>query len=163
MKLKVNVKRTKDVLTKALKDLNGEGVEVGHFKDQGKHSNSELTYAELMAVHNNPQGHGLDWPARPVLDILEHQHRNLSAPEIKKLLKKYLENNPSEKNNEKLLEGLGEFLREEEKKIFGSAQLAANASSTVEKKGRNEPLVDSSELKNKTAYRTSKSKIIKEG
>lgn len=151
-----------DKLVKGIKDLNNEKVQVGHFKEQGRHS-SGLTYAELMALHNNPQASGKDWPRRPVLDILVHEHRNLNDPEIRRILAKYSSKEPTPQNNEMLLEELGEFLRDEEKSIFGSSKLASNAPSTQEIKGRNDPLVDTGDLRDRVAYRTSKNKEIKEG
>lgn len=163
MALKVKVKKVGnkfDTLVKGIKDLNNENVQVGHFGNE-KHPNSDLTYAELMAVHNNPVAHGLDWPPRPVLDILVANNRNLNDPKIKAALRKYSRLEPNPANNEMLLEELGKILAQKEKDIFGSSELAPNAPSTIAQKGRNEPLVDSSALKNKVSYKTSKSKTVK--
>lgn len=165
MRLKVKVKKVGnkfEQLSRGIKDLNNESVQVGHFDEQGKHY-SGLTYPELMAVHNNPVAHGLDWPPRPVLDILAHKNRKLDSPQIKRILKKYSRLEPSEINNAMLLDEIGQFLREEEKKIFGSGELAPNSPVTVAQKGSNNPLIDTGDLRNKTAYRTSKDKTIKEG
>lgn len=149
-------------LTKAFHDLNGEFVEVGHFKEQGQHSDTDLTYAELMAIHHNPVGNGLNWPPRPVLDILFFKNKNLDSPEIKAILGRFRKKEPTPVNIAWLLKEIGQALGKKEKAIFGSGFLAPNSPITIAKKGRNSPLIDTGELRSKVAYRTSKDKNIKE-
>lgn len=164
MTIKFKVKKTGnyfDKLVKGIKDLNGESVQIGHFGPE-KHSDTDLTYAELMAIHHNPTANGLSWPPRPVLDILFAKNLNLDSPAIKKIIKKYNKMDPSDATNRMLLDELGEYFREEEKKIFGSSELAPNAPATIAQKGSNNPLIETGELREKTAYKTSKDNQVKE-
>jgi hypothetical protein len=42
---------------------------------------------------------------------------------------------------------------EDIREVFGSSKLKANAPSTIKKKGRNEPLVDSGEMRRRVNFR----------
>jgi hypothetical protein len=162
IKLKVKKKGNQlERLVKSLHGLNGETVQVGHFSEQGKHY-SGYTYPELMALHHNPRANGFDFPPRPVLDILFAKNLNLDSQGIKRILSQYRKMELNENANNFLLDSIGKYLREQEKKIFGSSELAPNAESTQEQKGKNSPLIDTGDLRRKTAYRTSKNKEIKE-
>lgn len=149
-------------LAKGLADLGNQNIEVGHFREQGQHKDSGYTYAELMALHNNPTANGFDFPPRPVLDILFFRNRKLDDPKIRRIIERYSEVELTSAVIARMLDEIGHHLTEEGKKIFGSAALAPNSEGTIAQKGRNEPLVDTGSLKERTAYRTSKNKTIKE-
>jgi hypothetical protein len=140
--------------------LNNESVEIGHFKSQGEHE-SGFTYPELMALHHrgNPE---TPLPPRPVLAILFFRFRKLKtkAPAIDRAFKAWGKRKSGDSSDKILLNDIGEFFREEEKKIFGSSTLAPNA---VPPKAFNNPLIDTGDLKSKVAYKTSKDKQVKEG
>lgn len=162
--LSVGVQKRGNRLQELIKQfhvINGEAVEVGHFKKQGRHP-SGFTYAELMAIHHNgsnPSG-TTSVPPRPVLDLLFFRNQKLTDPIFKQAFKEWKNRALSMRSNDKLLEELGRILRDKEKEIFGSSALAPNA---VPPKDRNEPLVASGELRSKVAYRASTNKQIKEG
>jgi hypothetical protein len=162
--IKLKVKKKGNQLEKLVKnfhDLNGENVQVGHFASQGKHY-SGYTYPELMALHHNPRTNGFDFPPRPVLDILFAKNLNLNSQGIKRILSQYRKMELNQNANKFLLDAIGKYLRNQEKRIFGSSDLAPNAESTAERKGKNSPLIDTGDLRRKVAYRTSKNKEIKE-
>ena len=48
---------------------------------------------------------------------------------------------------------VGHRMVEDIRKVFGSSELKANAPSTIRKKGRNEPLVDSGEMRRRVNFR----------
>lgn len=161
MNLTTKLKKKGNQLEKLLKqvrNLNKESVQVGHFRESGKHP-SGFTYPELMAIHHagNPE---TNLPARPVLDILFFRNRRLTANAIDMAFKAWGKRKLNASSNKKLLSDLGMYIRDEEKKIFGSSVLAPNA---VPPKSFNSPLVDTGELKSKVAYKTSLDKKVKEG
>lgn len=161
---KTNLKRKDKKLNKlvgGIRNLAKEKVQIGHFESQGMHY-SGYTYPQLMALQHNPIANGFNFPPRPVLDILFFRNERLDAPEINTILKKYSQGGPTPSNNKMLLDNLGKFLRRKEKEIFGSSVLPPNAPMTIKKKGRNSPLIDTRQLLNKVAYKTSVDKTVKE-
>ncbi len=148
---------TLEKLAQGLLKFNGEGGKVGHFSSQGIH-HSGHTYPQLMSKHNtgNPE---IKLPTRPVLDILFARHRRLNKPPIKSAIRAWFKRKLSEGSDNKLLNDIGAYLREEEKRIFGSASLAPNA---VPPKAFNNPLIDTGDLRAKVAYKTSKNEQVKE-
>jgi hypothetical protein len=147
-------------ITQQFHKIDNESVEVGHFKEQGTHP-SGFTYAQLMALHHNggnPSG-SAPIPPRPVLDLLFFKNSNLSDPKFAAAFKAWRGRTLSESSNGILLAQIGIILRKKEKAIFGSSALAPNA---VPPKDRNDPLVDTGELRSKVAYKTSINKQVKE-
>ena len=72
----------------------------------------------------------------------------------------------SDSATEILLDTIGKYLQEEEKKAFGKISIFTPATTypkQVGAAGPEAPLVDTGNLRDKVARRTSKSKIIKEG
>jgi len=146
---------------KAIKKLDSQKVEVGHFKGE-VHSTADMSYVELMQIHH--VGRPGSFPPRPVLDVLKFRNRDLLGQgEIKRAMKKWVRGDMKPEDTKELLNTYGRYLRNSEKAIFGKPlALSANAPSTVIKKGgRNTPLVDTSELKDNVGFRTSLNKAIK--
>jgi len=134
---------------------------VGHFESQGVHS-SGLSYVDLMRIHHtggNPSGQ-VPLPPRPVLDLLVFNNERLEDPKFKLAFERWKKRTYGESSNAILLEDIGKILRDKEKAIFGSNKLAPNK---VPPKDVNNPLIDSGELRNKTALKTSINNIVKEG
>ena len=160
--LKISVQKKGNSLQKLVKNfhkIDGEFVETGHFKEQGKHY-SGLTYPELMSVHHNggnPSGNA-PLPPRPVLDLLHFRNQNLSDPKIKGYIRDWRKRPLSEASNKILLDQIGRILAIREKRIFGSPTLASNA---VPPKDRNQPLVETGDLKSKVSYKTSIDNSVK--
>jgi len=147
-------------LVKRIRNLANESVEVGHFAQQGTH-HSGMSYPELMRLHHTGgSSSGVPIPPRPVQTILKFRNTKLAKPGINKAFRDYAKRKSNRASTGKLLSDIGVFLRDEEKKIFGSPDLAPNA---VPPKDRNNPLIVTGDLKNKVAYRTSMNKSIKEG
>lgn len=167
MKLKLKLKKKGNKLEKLgknLKKLNNESVEVGHFASQGKHSTTDLTYVELMAIANL----GLNGPPRRVLTLLKHKERKLDDSQYNTLMQAWGKSNYGNAANKRLLEGFGSAMAMKEKALFGRvapATMPANSPTTKKKvgvMGKNAPLVDTGELKSKVAYKTSLGKTVKE-
>lgn len=164
MPLNARVKKTGNQfqkLVQQIKKIDKESVQVGHFREQGLHP-SGFTYAQLMAIHHNggnPSGN-TPLPPRPVLDILFFKNQQLTDPKFKNAFKAWKKRSSNDSSDEMLLEDIGRILREKEKAIFGSSELAPNA---VPPKSTNNPLIDTGALKSKVAYKTSTGKQVKEG
>jgi hypothetical protein len=159
MTLKVSLKRQGSqfkILTQQLLRLNKEFVEIGHFKSQGKHKTSGMTYPELMALHHtgNPEK---NLPARPVLDILFFRNRQLKDEGLQRIFKAWNNRKSGDKSDARFLNDIGKFFIQEEKKVFGSTSLAPNA---VPPKRFNNPLILTGDLKSKVAFKTSRGKKV---
>lgn len=144
----------------AVKELGNSRVEVGHFEEQGKHS-SGYSYVELMKMHHyghNPEG-AQPFPERPLIDYFYFKNLELQDPRINQAILAWCKTSPTKESNIKLLDTIGGIMAAKEKELFGqSPPLAPNA----ESKGKNSPLVDSGELREKTAHRNSITNQIKE-
>ena len=162
-KLKVSVKRNGNKLKKNLQELmklHKQKVEVGHFQEQGNHSEAGISYVALMKKHHTGyEFDGNSVPARPIRDVLGFK---LMGNSYKATIKKYFMDwgrVPNTFNSRMLLlNGIGKDMRETEKDIFGthSSKIPANAELTIAlKDGRDTPMVDSGELREATAYKTS--------
>lgn len=142
-----------------VRSLQNERVEVGHFEEQGEHY-SGFTYAQLMAYHHdssNLEGEN-PLPARPILDYVWASNINLSDPKFKQVLRKWGSRPITPQSNEEFLSDIGHILAVKEKEMFGkSPPLIANA----ESKGRNTPLVDTGDLRDKVSHRNTLSNTIK--
>jgi hypothetical protein len=147
-----------------MNSFSGENVSIGHFENQGKHSDSDLSYSDIMRI--NHFGLGNRQP-RQLLTLLSLQNRDLSDSKFRTLMSLWGTSNYNPSDNRKLLEGFGIVLRDKEKKLFGKVNSPLMQSNTSPKKvgveGPDAPLVDSGELKSKVAYMTSLSKAIKTG
>lgn len=143
---------------KLLKELNQKSkVHVGHYNDQGEHY-SGLTYPDLMKLHHFGTGAGRGQiPARPVLSILGFRVNN----NIRKVffgVSEVFKKGSYSSNVLKYLTKVGNVMQRMERDIFGdTSTLASNSSTTVTlKQGRNQPLVDTEDLRNKIEVRIKK-------
>lgn len=145
MRVKVT-RQTKVIeeLRKRIKEASRAGVESGYFPESGIHEESGMHYAELMDLHE----HGSysaepPIPARPVrlqtMKFLEAQSNVWSES-----VSRYLRGKDSLSNS---LNKIGAAITVNAQSIFGTDRLTPNAPSTVKDKGRNEPLVDSGDLR----------------
>lgn len=143
-------------LLKALRDLDNSSVEIGHFEQQGLHSDSGMTYPELMAGHHF--GIFDDQPPKSPLMAFTQ----LELPKIrntvdwKAIFNKWSKNVLKANSSDELLNDVGRLLREDYKAIFGivGPYMPPDATGT--------PMYETGELLAAAAYRTSKDNIIKE-
>ncbi len=170
--MKARVIKTGNQLDKMVADLmqiDGENVQVGHFAEQGMHSTIGLPYAALMRKHaagytwKKPNGQERDVPPRPVLDILGFKLQGFKNPKIRLLLRLWSKMNFSPAATKLMMNEIGKIIAKMEKKIFGdTALLAPNHPLTINKKGFDAPLIETSELRDKVAYKTSLEGVVKE-
>lgn len=133
--------------------VDGQGVEVGHFEEQGRHPSGK-TYVELMRFHHTGDGDLI--PPRPVITILENfvAEGVLSGAMVESWLIKWTRGRLTTEN---LLKRIGRVLGQAEQEIFGdTSRLTPNSPKTqILKGGRNTPLVDTGDLREAVSYKTS--------
>jgi len=141
-------------------------VEVGHFLEQGNHSEADhLTLVDLMRMHSTGyETGGVSVPPRPILAIFLASIKNKLPPPANAAIDSFLKTTVSQGDVLELLNTVGAALRAKEKSIFGhSPPLTSNSKNVIKHKGnRNTPMVDSGELKERTAYKTSIDKKVRE-
>jgi hypothetical protein len=165
MKLKVRKEGKKlEKIKNNIFQLNKKYVQVGHFGSQGMHSKAPYDYPALMLkLHvggslfsNTPM------PPRPLLNILWAKNARLQDPLFKKAIIDWAKRPQTVNSNKKLLDDLGKVLTRKGRALFGKTPpLAVNAPMTIKKKGRNSPLVETGELRDKFSYRNTIDKVIR--
>ena len=156
--MKARIVKKGNQTDKLLKELNQQTkVHVGHYNDQGEHY-SGMTYPDLMKLHHNGTGAGRgEIPARPVLDILAFRVNN----NIRKVffgVSNVFKKGTYSANVIKYLTKVGSVLKGMERDVFGdTSALTSNRPKTVSlKQGRDQPLVDTEDLRNKIEVRIKK-------
>jgi len=164
MKITASIQKGKtkdlDKLAKKFKELQNQYVEIGYF-DNEMHSEAEMSYASLMTIleFGSPEN---NIPARYPFHQVAHTKLPSDNAGVKKAIKDHLKNIMGKSDSSDLLAYIGKYYQKELKAIFGdTSRLEPNAPATVAIKGRNEPLVDTQELRDNLGYRTSKEKDIK--
>ena len=141
-------------LEKRIKELAKSESFVGYDQSQGIHEDSGLSYPHLVGVLSAGYSPN-NLPARPIFDIT-HQTFTFKDSSMKKDLTKYfsdIANKSTKITTKQINENFAKDLSDEVLSIFGNTnKLASNAESTIKKKGRDEPLVDTGNLKNNLAY-----------
>ena len=88
--LQFKVVKKGNELEKRIKNLlkaNGEDVKVGHFKSQGTHQSSGMTYVNLMMMHHTGVP-SKNIPARKILTVVKAHNTSLSSKsEVKQAMK----------------------------------------------------------------------------
>ncbi len=152
--------KTTEKLLKSLEQLDDESIEVGHFRSQGTHSDSGLTYPELLALWHYGAVEGQEENIRsPLLnfEFTELQTRKLSSsPEFKIAMNKWAKNVLTASSDDQLLEDVGMLAAKRYQAVFGVVGQFMPPDST------GTPMLESGELKDATAYKTSKSNVVKE-
>lgn len=140
-------------LAKKLQTLAKESVESGYFKEQPDHPEANMSYAQLMTIHEYGFGNIPDRPVREITMV------NMKG-EVGKILKRNL----FKLSEEKLLDVIGKNTTQFAKSIFGeSPPLTANSPDTIDSKGFDAPLVYSGSLAASWSYRVSiNGKIVDE-
>lgn len=151
------IRKTKNIerLIKKIQLLKNSSVESGYFIEQGVHSTIGLTYTELMRKHE----WGFGVPQRHLR--LSASNIVSSSPQNKKELKNYLYTN---QDMDTYLNLTGSRITNVAQSLFGviTAEVPSNAPYTILLKGgRDEPLVDTGELRDNWAYRTSSNLSIR--
>lgn len=164
--LKLKLKKRGDKLEKTRKALNLLGnpnVRVGHFSEQGTHSDAKVSYPRLMKWHHTGRG---GYPERPVLRVLWFRNKKLlKSPELIRAMKVWLSGDINKQTTQLMLSTFGKHLVKKEKAIMGSSGNMMPPSTSKKRigvEGPTAPLVDSGELKSKVAYKTSITNKVEE-
>ena len=129
-----------------LQKLDGMEVVAGMLRDSGKASNG-ASYVDI-ATWNEYGTRRI--PSRPFIRISADTNRQTWAKIAQQCVNDVIDgNSPTE-----AARVIGHRMVEDIRKVFGdTSKLKANAPSTIKKKGRNEPLVDSGEMRRRVNFR----------
>lgn len=129
-----------------LQKLDGMEVVAGMLKDSGKASNG-ASYVDI-ATWNEYGTRRI--PSRPFIRISADTNRQAWAKMAQQCVNDVIDgDSPAE-----AAKVVGHRMVEDIRKVFGdTSKLKANAPSTIKKKGRNEPLVDSGEMRKRVNFR----------
>ncbi len=161
--VKVRVRKTgkkTEALIKSLEQLDDSTVQVGHFASQGTHSDSGLTYPELMALWHVGRVGGHEGVKRSPLmnfNFTELVSKKLSnSPEFIAAMQRWSSGVLRASSDDELLEAIGKLTAEQYQAVFGVTGPYMPPDST------DTPMLETGELKSAVAYRTSKNNQIKE-
>ncbi len=137
-----------DRLEKTIAKLASMEVAGGIFNDAGRHE-SGFHKATLLAMHELSDGK--HYPKRPILGISSADFSEKWGLYASKLISRRIMSTSNKKALtypaiKDTLEDVTGVMTSDIKSVFGSSKLVANAPSTIRKKGRNDPMVDTGEL-----------------
>ena len=129
-----------------LEKLDGMEIVAGMLKDSGKADNG-ASYVDI-ATWNEYGTRRI--PSRPFIRISADTNRQAWAKMAQQCVNDVIDgDSPAE-----AAKVVGHRMVEDIRKVFGdTSKLKANAPSTIKKKGRNEPLVDSGEMRKRVNFR----------
>ena len=145
-----------DLMKEAVKAAHNESIEMGWFTVQGEHSNSDMTYPEIaryQATGGTSGGKPGAVPQRDILAVTAAVHPFDKNVKIDQLISDWLEN-PNQNNTIAMMDKFGQEYVEKIKSLFGSMHLNPTTRNP-------DPLIDTGELRGNTAYRNSKTLVIK--
>lgn len=157
-KIKSKQKGKTQKLLKNLSELSKQNLQVGHFEESGVHY-SKFTYPQLLKIwaFGGPSGKTVKNPLAQFAFLQIMNGKFLRNPRVKKVYKKWIKTLVTESNTNSFLSELGEVLRDEYSEIFGQA------GAFMPIVGDNlTPLLETGDLKSKTAYKVSTNNAIKE-
>lgn len=148
----IEIKRTRDRrplnrLLKRIQELHNQSASIGYFKEQGLHKDSNMPYASLLYIHAYGYVDGA-----PVRDVLGNIKPFLGGGANQKqfflnILKDYFKKG-SRVTVGQVMDRIGRKYMEDGKNVFGNPTI-------LEVTNNPTPLVDTSDLKDHFAYRTS--------
>lgn len=141
-----------------LADFANTSVEVGWVVPNQKHDKTDLNMAQLAyvlingaTITNSKTGTTINIPPRPVFKTTVAQHSKEWVKEAGALSKEVL---GGKTNNNSAATVLGALIADDMKgTINNSTNWAPNRPSTVRRKGKNTPLIDTGELRDAVDYR----------
>ena len=128
-----------------LQKLDGMEVVAGMLRDSGKASNG-ASYVDI-ATWNEYGTRRI--PSRPFIRISADTNKAAWGRLAQRCVNDVI-NGDSPRDAAQVV---GRRMVEDIREVFGSSQLKANASSTIARKGRNEPLVYSGEMRRRVNFR----------
>lgn len=120
-------------------------VVAGMLKDSGKAENG-ASYVDIATWNEYGTGR---IPSRPFIRISADTNKAAWAKLAQQCVNDVIDGD----SPRDAAQVVGHRMVEDIRKVFGSSELKANAPSTVRKKGRNEPLVDSGEMQRRVNFR----------
>ena len=128
-----------------LERLDGMEVVAGMLRDSGKASNG-ASYVDIATWNEYGTGH---IPSRPFIRISADTNKAAWEKMAQQCVNGVIDGD----SPRDAAQVVGHRMVEDIRKVSGSPELTANAPSTVKKKGRNEPLVDSGEMRRRVNFR----------
>lgn len=128
-----------------LQKLYGMEVVAGMLKDSGKAKNG-ASYVDIATWNEYGTGR---IPSRPFIRISADINKAAWAKMAQQCVNDVIDGD----NPRDAAQVVGHRMVEDIRKVFGSSELKANAPSTIAKKGRNEPLVYSGEMRRRVNFR----------
>lgn len=128
-----------------LQKLYGMEVVAGMLKDSGKAKNG-ASYVDIATWNEYGTGR---IPSRPFIRISADTNKAAWAKMAQQCVNDVIDGD----NPRDAAQVVGHRMVEDIRKVFGSSELKANAPSTIAKKGRNEPLVYSGEMRRRVNFR----------
>ena len=128
-----------------LQKLYGMEVVAGMLKDSGKAENG-ASYVDIATWNEYGTGR---IPSRPFIRISADTNKAAWAKLAQQCVNDVIDGD----SPRDAAQVVGHRMVEDIRKVFGSSELKANAPATVRKKGRNEPLVDSGEMRRRVNFR----------
>ena len=148
LKIPKSLQRKLQTLKKQADDLHKSSVYIGFYTDQGMHEAAEMSYVDLMKIHEFGIMHdNVNIPARPVLNLTQ-EGGMFSSPDKIAIMKSFKGVFLKGIDVQQPLNSIGEYYQQKGKNIFGSTLLLPT------QRG-NEPLIETGDLKDKFSYRTS--------
>ena len=147
--LKVTVRRKKTnnlgKLFSKLKAIHNQSVSIGYFKEQGLHKDSDMPYANLLYIHAFGLVYGA--PSRDIMSKIKPMLQGGASQKkfFKDVLKDYFKNKIS---STQVFSRIGEKYRDDGRNVFGNPTM-------LEVTNNPTPLIDTGDLKNNFAYKTS--------
>ena len=149
-------------LTKQLGRLDKQFVDYGFFKEQGVHPKAKMTYAQLMAMHENrPES---DPKRRPVFQASLDKSGSVLQETTLKTLGGFIDRSALAKSPspDAVLAKIGREGIAITKPTFGDPSLLkANTAGVIIRKGGNTPMVNFGLLRDKITFKTSLRKTPK--
>ena len=128
-----------------LEKLYGMEVVAGMLRDSGKAENG-ASYVDIATWNEYGTGR---IPSRPFIRISADANKAAWAKLAQQCVNDVIDGD----SPRDAAQVVGHRMVEDIRKVFGSSELKANAPSTIAKKGRNEPLVDSGEMRRRVNFR----------
>lgn len=129
--------------------LDGTEIDAGIFANAG--SDSRGTPYVDIALYNEFGTYRI--PARPAVRIASDENEMIWTYVIEGRIQHMIDRKGRLSKN-KMCKDIGKMMVKDIRSVFGNtSKLAPNAPSTIRRKGRNEPLVDTGTLRSKVDYR----------
>lgn len=134
-------------IMRSLEDLDGTEIDAGILQNAG--NDSRGTPFVDIALYNEFGTYRI--PARPAVRLASDEHQQDWSNTIESEVNSIIGGGG---NKSRMCKRVGKQMVKDIQSIFGdTSKLAPNAQSTIRRKGRNEPLVDTGTLKSKVSYR----------